>query len=198
MIGPRIKHRRRAPLLLLALCIAIATVIYVEVDQAAVEPSASAPTPAARSTGRSDGNQPTFSMSPLRGYADVLARPLFSQTRRPPREAAAGVSSSGFVLVGIVTSPHERHALIEHGKPPHLDRVVEDQDLDGWTVEAILDDRVVLRHADTRMEVKAKDTPPNPAQRNAPQASSGSAATNNAPAAATSGVQPVPQAPARK
>ncbi len=190
----RIKHRRRASLLLLALCIGIATVIYVEVNPAAIEPIANALIPAGRNTGRSDAKESTFSMPPLRSYAGVLERPLFSQTRRPPRETATGVSSSGFTLVGIVTSSHERHALIEHGKPPHLDRVAEDQDLDGWTVESILEDRVVLRHANTRIEVKATDTPPNPPQRNTPQPPSGPITTNNPAPTATSGVQPAPQA----
>jgi len=164
--GPRIENRRRATLLLLALSIGLATVIYLEINDAEPELPLTAATPADRSAAKADTNEPTFSMPPLRSFADVLLRPLFSPTRRPPRDAAAVISSSGFTLIGIVKSAQESHALIEHGKPPHLDRVVEDQDLDGWTVEAILVDRVVLRHADTRLEVKAKDTPPNPTQMN--------------------------------
>src|SRR5262249_23564855 len=126
VMGPRIENRRRVILLLLVICIAIATVIYLEVNDASLESSVGAATPAARGTGKSDGSDPTFSMPPLRSYADVLLRPLFSPTRRPPRDAAAVISSSGFTLVGIVRSLNESHALIEHGKPPRLDRVVED------------------------------------------------------------------------
>src|SRR5215470_4114728 len=156
-MGPRIENRRRVILLLLVICISITTVIYLEVNDASLEPSVSTAAPAARSMGKSGGSEPTFSMPALRSYADVLLRPLFSPTRRPPRDTAAVISSSGFALVGIVRSLNESHALIEHGKPPRLDRVVEDQELDGWTVEAILEDRVILRHADARLEVKAKD-----------------------------------------
>ena len=128
MIAPRMKNRRRASLLLLGLCVGFIAVIYFEINDAAPELPLIAPTPAVRNTGKSDASEATFSMPPLRSYADVLLRPLFSQTRRPPHDATTVISSSGFTLVGIVKSSQESHALIEHGKPPHLDRVVEDQD----------------------------------------------------------------------
>ena len=195
-MGPRLENRRRATLLLLAISIGITTVIYLEVNDAAPDLPANAPATAARNNGRSDGSELTFSMPPLRSYADVLLRPLFSPTRRPSHDAAAVISSSGFTLVGIVRSSHESHALIEHGKPPRLDRVVEDQELDGWTVEAILEDRVVLRHADTRLEVKAKDTPPSAGQINMMQPPPPPAVLKNPVATATSGTGA--QAPAPK
>jgi len=182
-------------LLLLVISISIAAVIYLEVNDASLDSPVSVPTPA-RSTGGSDGSEPTFSMPPLRGYADVLLRPLFSPTRRPPRDAAAVISASGFTLVGIIRSPNESHALIEHGKPPHLDRVVEDQELDGWTVEAILEDRVILRHADARLEVKAKDAPP--VQMPIVQPPPSPNVPKNTVSPATSGVQSRPQAPAQQ
>ena len=195
-MGPRLENRRRATLLLLALCIGITTVIYLEVNDPVPDLPANTPATVARNIGGSDSSEPTFSMPPLRSYADVLLRPLFSPTRRPPHDGAAVISSSGFTLVGIVKSSHESHALIEHGKPPRLDRVAEDQELDGWTVEAILEDRVVLRHADTRLEVKAKDTPPSPGQINMVQPPPSPAVLKNPVATATSG--PGAQAPAPK
>jgi hypothetical protein len=193
---PRIDNRRRAILLLLALCIGITIVIYLEVNDAAPDLPVNAPTAAARNTAKNDGGEPSFSMPPLRSYADVLVRPLFSATRRPPHDTPAVISSSGFTLVGIVKSSHESHALIEHGKPPHLDRVAEKQELDGWTVEAILEDRVLLRHADARLEVKAKDIPPNPAQINIVPPPP--AVPKNPVSTATTGIQAGPQAPAPK
>jgi len=190
--------RRRATLLLLALCIGITTVIYVEINYSAPEP-ANAPTFTSRSTGRDDGSEKlSFSMPPLGSYSEVLLRPLFSSTRRPARGAAAVVSSSDFTLVGIVRSTHESHALIEHGNPHRLDRVVEEQELDGWTVETILDDRVLLRHAGARLEVKAKDTPPNPAQMNVVQPPPSALNPKNPVATATSGIRSGPQTPPPK
>ena len=192
---PGIANRGRATLLLLALCIGIAAVICVEINDATPEP-VSAPRSSSRNTDRNDGSETsTFSMPPLGGYSDVLLRPLFSSTRRPARDAAAVVPSSGFTLVGIVRSAHESHALIEHGNPHRLDRVAEEQELDGWTVETILDDRVILRHADVRLEVKEKDTPPNPAQINLVQPSPSPPSPGSPVATATSGIQSGPQTP---
>ena len=191
---PGIANRGRATLLLLALCIGITTVIYLEVNDAAPDLPVNAPTAATRNTAKNDGGEPSFSMPPLGGYSDVLLRPLFSSTRRPARDAAAVVPSSGFRLVGIVRSAHESHALIEHG-PHRLDRVAEEQELDGWTVETILDDRVILRHADVRLEVKEKDTPPNPAQINLVQPSPSPPSPGSPVATATSGIQSGPQTP---
>ena len=76
--------------------------------------------------------------------------------------------------------------------------MVEDQDLDGWTVEAILVDRVVLRHADTRLEVKAKDAPPNPTQMNLAPAPTPPIPPKGPGATAAGSIQANPQAAAPK
>lgn len=153
-----------APLLPLALCLALGGVIYVELDQPPIDASATAaPAPRSEATGTSRDN-PGFAMPPLRGYAEVVERPLFSETRRPSVEAApVDPRSSAFNLVGIVISAQQRHALIEHGQPPRLEHATEGQEIDGWTVESIQRDRVVLQRGDLRLEVKAKDGPASPA-----------------------------------
>lgn len=164
MSKPRLSGRR-APLLLLALCLALAGVIYVELDRPPLEAVAkAAPAPPAEAAGTSRAG-PGFSMPPLRRYSEVRERPLFSETRRPAIDAGPAIDprSSAFNLVGIVISAHERRALIEHGQPPHLERLSEGQDIDGWTVESIESDRVVLARADLRLEVKPKDGPAPPA-----------------------------------
>jgi len=156
------RRHARAPLLLAALALVLGAVIYVESLDAArapPAPTARAPEPASDAAAAADGR---FAMPPLRSFAEVLARPLFSSTRRPMTGAApAGdAPGSGLVLVGIVIAPGDQHALIEHGQPPRLERVVEGQEVEGWTVEAILPDAVGLRRADQRLELKAKDAPP--------------------------------------
>jgi hypothetical protein len=163
-------RRRRAPLVLAAIAAALGVLIYFESGPPAIELPANA---AAGPDRRADAPGPDgagFAMPPLRSFAEVLARPLFSPTRRPTLDvqAASDAQSSGFTLVGIVISPGEHHALIEHGQPPHLERLVEGQELDGWTVDAILPDAVALRRADQRLELKAKDAPSAAPQRRPP------------------------------
>ncbi len=163
-------RRRRAPLVLAALAAALGVLIYVESGPPAIELPANA---AAGSERRAEAPGPDaagFTMPPLRSFAEVLARPLFSPTRRPAldAQAASDAQSSGFTLVGIVIAAGERRALIEHGQPPRLERVVEGQELDGWTVDAIQPNAVALRRADQHVELKAKDAPSAAPQRRAP------------------------------
>lgn len=160
MTGRR-KHFRRAPLVLAALAVALGALIYFESGPPPVELPASAAAVPDRAADPPLSDTASFAMPPLRSFAEVVARPLFSSTRRPSLETSAGdARSSGFTLVGIVIAPGEHHALIEHGQPPRLERVVEGQELEGWTVEAIAPDAVAFRRADQRLELKAKDTPP--------------------------------------
>lgn len=177
MTRARGRRRRRAPLLLLLLCCALIGFIYVEAERPDVEPPANAAVAPPRAPEARAASAPTFVMPPLRDYAEVLERPLFSPTRRrPPADTgAADPRSAPFTLVGVVLSASGKHALIEHAQPRRLDRVVEGQTLDGWMVEEIRLDRVVFRRGDTRIEVKPKDKAP-PANRPHP--------ANAAPAAA--------------
>lgn len=168
MTGRRMRHRR-APFALAALVAALGALIYLESMPPAIELPANAAAGPDLKPGAPIPDTTGFAIPPLRSFAEVLARPLFSPTRRPSLDAPAGdARSSGFTLVGIVISSGEHHALIEHGQPPRLERVVEGQELDGWTIEAIAPDAVALRRADQRLELKAKDAPPPAAQRRAP------------------------------
>jgi general secretion pathway protein N len=155
--------RRGATLLLGVLCCALATIVVLEIGSGAGEatsPSLSAaplpplpPLPAA------------FSLPPLARYAEVAERPLFSATRqRPPAEAGQDLlgKSSSFVLLGVILSERGRAALVQHGHPSEMARVTEGQAVEGWTVQSILPDRILLQHGATDVELKLKDLPPVP------------------------------------
>ena len=150
------RGRRNAALLLLLLAAGLGGVIFLETQQQ-MEPSLAAsaqeapPRPA-----RTHQTEPTFVMPPFATFAEVVARPLFSPTRRP----VVGPSTerlANFSVVGIVTSPQERHALLSHGLPPKVDRVAEGQSLDGWTVKSIGDDSIVMVQGDREVELKPTD-----------------------------------------
>jgi hypothetical protein len=160
MIGARRHRPARTPLLLAAGCAVLVGLVYVELDAPDIEPPAKAAVAAAQEPEKRPVSDPSFSMPPLRSFAGVLSRPLFSETRRPPLQPVAGADTRAatFTLVGTILSAQERHALVEHGQPPRLERISEGQDIDGWTVEQILADRVVFSRADARIEVKAKDS----------------------------------------
>ena len=160
-------HRRRRAVVPLSLtCLALAGVIYGEFDLAPGELDASAATPALPARlARPAGVPVSFAMPPIAAFGETVDRPVFSPTRRPPpaergRDSAAQLGS--LVLVGLVIAPDGRRALIDHGQPPRIQRVTVGQEVEGWRVEAILPDRVVVHNGNARAELKLKDkAPPN-------------------------------------
>lgn len=154
---------RRLLLLLLALCCGLAAIIFVEVTAPPPPVPAALVPPATIAANPADARSASFSLPPLTAYAEVAQRPLFSETRRPaPESADSDPAAANFSLVGTIISGGDRRALVAHGQPPRTERLVEGQSVDGWTVESILDDRVVLRRVDTRLEVKVKNQPNSP------------------------------------
>lgn len=153
---------RRRCFLLAALCALLAAGLWLEIQARPAEPGLSVARPAAVSAAAgAASSQPAFAMPPMRAFSEVLARPLLSQTRRPPRVATAQAPApSDLTLVGVITSMRERYALIRHGQPPKVDRVAPGQELEGWIVEEILLDRVILGRADAQSALRLKDAPP--------------------------------------
>lgn len=158
----RKRSSRRAQIALGLACVSLAGVVYEELERPVLDPAANAASvpPAVRQAAPSIA-APSFTMPPLRSYAEVTARPMFTETRRPPPEVSRGppAQPSSFTLIGVVRSESGGHALIEHGQPPRLDRVVEGQELDGWTVESIRSGKVVIRYGNTREDIKPRDRP---------------------------------------
>jgi hypothetical protein len=150
------RRHRRLRLALAAVCIGMLVVIGAELR--ASEPNSVSSAAAERRSPRVNALAPeSFTMPPPGTFAEVLARPLFSPARRPGAQAGALAASSSFTLVGIVLAPEDRRALLGVGQPMKIVRVREGQDIGGWVVEAILPNKVIVRRADLREEVKAKD-----------------------------------------
>jgi general secretion pathway protein N len=160
-------------LLLSALCLAFGGVIYYELGMAGGE-APTAPMPAVGGTAPPLPPQPASSaLPPIESFAEVTRRPLFSPTRQPPPPEAVKDTQgnpNNFSLLGIVIADGGRVALIEYGRPPALARLKEGQTVEGWTLQSILPDRVVLQHGATEQEVKLKDRAGQPAQPRQPGA----------------------------
>ena len=149
-------RRRRLVQLLFVLCLALGGLVYTEMSQSAVDTRIVAVTD--RHTPASPAD-PTFAMPPLSIYAEVVARPLFAPSRRPPVQVEAA-RPADFTLVGTVISEHGRDALIAHGTPPNVQHVAEGQAIEGWTVKTVETDRVVLVRDGSMTELTAKANQP--------------------------------------
>ena len=105
-------------------------------------------------------------MKPLDDFSEIAQRPLFIPSRRPlppntepPRPGPRTAERHRFTLKGVVIVGDERMAVLvnQRRRSRTVLRVVEGQQIDGWLVEAIMPDRVVLRQGETREEVALRD-----------------------------------------
>lgn len=82
------------------------------------------------------------------GFPEMLARPVFSVSRRPPSVAAkdSGVMKKGqFVLVGVLISPGTRAALLRDVATGKVQTVGQSSLVRGMTLAQVQPDRAVLR-----------------------------------------------------
>ena len=123
---------------------------------------------------------PTLELTrrPESSYVNMVSRPLFIQGRRPVNEApqataAKPVASGTFnwTLNGIYTHKRRTYALLTRNgaKVPkdNFRKVSVSSDIDGWQVEEIQKDKIVVSQADQRKELplhKIKPKTNNPAQ----------------------------------
>lgn len=150
--------RRAVFAFLLAACVGLGVLVFFELSAPAGVPPKDASTieAAPRSPADAVHQEPPFTMPPLDAFAEVNARPLFSQSRRPA--AVAGPNQIGpidsWLLRGIVIAQGVRAALIEHGRPATLSQVEAGQDVEGWTIVEVQADTVVLENGGVRQELK--------------------------------------------
>jgi hypothetical protein len=137
-------------------------------EKEAVAPEKEAGDGAAAATGGQQGAHPLANLA-LDQLRDTVARPLFEKKRRPvappPRVAAAPAPAvavpkrqadpNALTLLGILKR-EERGAIALFRRNPtgqHL-RLEEGETVDGWTVDRIEAEHVVLRNGDTKISLK--------------------------------------------
>lgn len=98
---------------------------------------------------------PTFVMDPLANYEEIVVRPLFSPTRRPPSEevvaaaAEAPESPLKLVLRGVIVTGERRIALFEtENGDDEKPRLTIGDSHEGWFLRAIEPDNVTFERDD--------------------------------------------------
>ncbi len=181
------RRRSKLSLNLAALCCLLALLVFAETkDPLFIENTAVwlGLVPADESTVGSAAPPPApllFAARPGRALATVdafsgiAARTLFNPTRRriePPPEImpVPVVKPSSFSLIGVLISDGVRMALIRRSRASDYIRVEEGQEIDGWRIERIVSDRVVIRNGEAREELVLRDQPaPQATPRKAPK-----------------------------
>ena len=136
---------RLASSLLLAGSLIFAVIVFIELQPASDDqPGLSATAAQPRNASVAMHRQPSSRMDEL--LAVVLARPLFSSTRRPPQNAANDGPSADLGdtrLTGIVTEPGRRIAIFAVNGARPL-RLTEGEAVSGWRIESITPREVSL------------------------------------------------------
>ena len=72
-------------------------------------------------------------------------------------ESPADTSRAAFILSGVVLTGTQRMALLQSQSSPKIARVEEGQEYEGWTVEAIHPNKVVVRRGQEVSEIVLED-----------------------------------------
>lgn len=153
-------------LLLLAGCLGLAGVIYLELHLDPVPPVPILEAEPAAEGGRAQSVSAAsaFRPPPQDAFAEIVERPLFSEGRRPPPAEAMPVGLPAnlanldrYVLIGILIKEGERVALLETQPGPTVVAVKEGEKLEGWQVIGITPNAVQFRAGDMDRELLLLD-----------------------------------------
>ena len=150
------RSRRIAVLVLVCVGLALVAVGELNASRPSLSREGSAPaleTSLAEGAAATVSPPPPFSLPPLRSFAGVTERPLFSPTRQPAKVTSSG-SWSTFVLAGIIITPEVREAMVLHNQPPTLVHLQEGEAVDGWTLASIFPDHAIFRNDAEEHELK--------------------------------------------
>jgi hypothetical protein len=124
--------------------------------------------PAAGSAESSAGSEPIpmarrEALPPLNAFAAILDRPLFNSERRPPQREAPIVNlptethepqAPIFRLVGTVRQGGRTYGLVTEGEGHDVERVTVGDALDGWRVDEVTGDLLVITRAGERHQLQ--------------------------------------------
>ena len=182
--------------LLVGGCLIFGAVVLLELKPSATDTAA--PNGISRRTAETPptvGRQPSTRLDEL--LAMVLARPLFSSSRRPPQSTAndSGASSdlTDMRLTGIVTEPEHHVAIFAVNGAKPL-RLTEGEAVSGWRIESITPHEVSLSGPGGTKTLEPK-LDPNLIQTPAPTAAVNPVARPPAPTAAANPAARLPVQP---
>lgn len=152
-------------LTLFLMCGALGYFLYHEVKRQPDEvPRVAADTVQQTSEGSRTQSVQLQSMPPRQQFSQLIARPPFSATRRPPQPRRAAVVTKPqpiarpkILLVGTFVNSASGVAVIQKAGVEKQIRLSLGETIDGWKLETILPDRILLKSQDDAFEVKLRE-----------------------------------------
>ena len=97
----------------------------------------------------------------LANLSEVVERPIFSPSRRPPKEnqtASIPIKKpTDLVLAGVIVTRDRQIALVRRKSANQILRMSVGQQIDGWLILTILPDRMVIGAGKVRHEIVLTD-----------------------------------------
>jgi hypothetical protein len=143
--------------ILFALCGVLTMAIFYEI--AAPLPDVAVPELTPRAFAGAVPASQRFSPPPVESFAAINARPIFSPERKPI-EPVAIASANGpsqllkAILVGVIMDAQNRLALIKTAASPLAEAFAVGATIEGWQVQEIDTDKVVLRSGAAQDEIR--------------------------------------------
>lgn len=115
---------------------------------------------------------------PLRAYAEIIKRPLFSENRRPPAVSNAQIEDSidigeleNLILFGVVISGTTKYAIVGNREEESTEQIKEGHRYKGWRVDTISSDSIQFVGKDAQYElfISPNDTTKKSGIRNKPR-----------------------------
>lgn len=162
-------------LALLAACAALGTGAWQEIRQPPLPLPEAIAVNAPAEPAAVVASAPAFRIAPVGTFGQVITRPAFSSSRRPPRPkppepvavqkpapvVLVPVAEPQVTLVGIVIGGGKSIAMVRKAGAEELLRLGKGEELDGWQVEGVLPDRLVLSHGGKLLEFELTEAPQN-------------------------------------
>ena len=103
-------------------------------------------------------------MPPRQQFSQLIARPPFAATRRPlqPRRVVVeakpqAIPKPKILLVGTFVNSESGVAVVQKAGVEKQIRLSKGETIDGWKLEKILPDRILLKSKDEAFEVKLRE-----------------------------------------
>ena len=154
--------------IMLGTCAVLAVIIVAEVTLMSRDSSAMSDESAANLSivAASDTTAATLQIAPLAVYREVLERPLFSDSRRPPQKAAQAKDSVRAVqlstkwkVTGIVVAGDSSFVHVEGIRDRKTIRLQIGMPLDGWQLQEIAPDQIVFGLAGESVTLQLREDP---------------------------------------
>lgn len=121
---------------------------------------------AAQGPGTSELETRQFELPPKSDYAEIAARPLFYEDRRPETheggsggegdmaEQVAQTELPPVTLTGVIITPDKRVAMLENNKDKQKMAVKEGESVEGWTLKSVSDRSIVFSSGDSEQSLE--------------------------------------------